>query len=77
MQGRPWLFDSSLLSLKQFDGSIQPTKMDFSNEIFWIQMHNLPLACINEFMGNLIGNNIGSIKECDVDADGTRWGKTL
>lgn len=34
MKRRPWLFESSLLSLKHFDGYTPVSKMDFSKEGF-------------------------------------------
>lgn len=49
MTRRPWPFESSLLSLKPFDGySIPAAKMDFSGESFWVHFHDLPIACRNE-----------------------------
>lgn len=75
--GRPWLFDNFLFSLKQFDGRVPPAKMDFSKEVFWVNMHNLPLACMNEAKGTSIDNTIGTVIECDVDEEGTSWGKAL
>lgn len=53
MNGRPWLFDSYLFNLKPFNGHIQPSRMDFTTESFWVQMHNLPLDCMNEKFGHL------------------------
>lgn len=40
-------------------------------------MHNLPLACMNEIMGNFIGKSIGMVQECDVGEDEIEWGKVL
>lgn len=47
LRGKPWLFDTSLLSLQHFDGCTPPAKMSFSKEEFWVQFHNLPLGCMN------------------------------
>lgn len=65
MNIRPWLFDSYLLALKPFDGCTLSLKMDFSKEAFWVQLHNLPIACMNAEIGNQIGSTIGVVKECD------------
>lgn len=73
MSRRPWLFESSLLSLKPFDGHTPALRMDFYRESFWVQLHNLSIAYMNEDMGNLIGNTIGLVKECDIQNDGSRW----
>lgn len=45
--GKPWMFDNNSLVLNMFDGFSQPNKMNFDTESFWIQMHNLHLACMN------------------------------
>lgn len=73
----PWLFDSFLFSLKLFDGRLPHAKMDFSKEIFWVHMHNLPLACMNKLKWTSIGNTIGTVMECDVTDDETGWGKAF
>lgn len=78
MARRPWLFESSLLFLKPFDGYTLTSKMDFSKEAFWVQLHDLPIARIKKDMGNFIGNNtIGLVKTCDVQNDGSGWGTVL
>lgn len=74
---RPWLFESFLLSLKPFDGYTLASKMDFSKEAFWVQLHELPIACMNEDMGIFISNTIGLVKACDVQIDGSGWGTVL
>lgn len=40
-------------------------------------MHDLPFGCMNEAMGFEIGNTIGKVQECDIQADRTGWGKAL
>lgn len=77
MQGCPWLFDSGLFFLKEFDGCIPPSKMDFNRESFWIHMYNLPLASMNEFMENFIGSTFRLVMDYDVGADETGWEKSL
>lgn len=47
--------------------------MNFNKERMWVQMHNLPLACMNEVRGRLIGESIGSVEEVDVKEDGSGW----
>lgn len=78
MAKKLWLFEASLLSLKSFFGGCTSThKMDFPRESFWVQMHNLPIACMNEDMGNRIRNTIGVVKNYDVQLDGLGWGTFL
>jgi len=40
LEGRPWLFDRSLLVLKEIDEDIPPSHMDFSKAFFWVQQKN-------------------------------------
>lgn len=66
-----WLFEATLLFLKPFDSYTPTAKMDFSKEIFWVYMHNLPIGCINERIGTDIGKTIGTVKQCTVQKDGS------
>lgn len=38
-EGRPWLFDRSVLVLKEVDENIPPAQMDFHLSPFWVQVH--------------------------------------
>lgn len=77
MQGQPWLFDSFMFMLKQLDGCIPPSKMNFNIEVFWLHMHDLPITCMNEKLGLKIGKTIRQVKECVVRVNGIGWGKVF
>lgn len=62
LEGKPRHFDNSLFILKPFDG-LTPPKMSFDYEVFWIQLHNLPLMCMNCERGHQIRATIGTVKE--------------
>lgn len=51
--------------------------MVFTKESFWVQLHNLPLAYMNEDIGRQVGDTIGVVKDCDVQEDGFSWGKVF
>jgi hypothetical protein len=51
LEGRPWVFEGSLFSVQDFNGSLAPAKMDFDMVSFWVRMFHLPLACMIETMG--------------------------
>lgn len=60
MSRRPWLFENSLIIiLKEFNALIPTSKMDFTNERFWVHIHELPFGCMNEKMGLKIGKTMG------------------
>jgi hypothetical protein len=77
MEGRPWLFDGNLVSLKEFDGFTPPTKMCFDQASFWVRMYNLPLACMGKSSGNKIGSSVGDVEEVDVLDEDAGWGEYL
>lgn len=62
MNRHPWLFETSLLSLKPFNGYTPTIKIDFSKEVFWVHMHDLCIGCMNEKIGIDICKTIGTVK---------------
>lgn len=51
LTGGPWLFDNYLVAMQKFDGSIPPDQLDFSTTTLWVQIHGLPLVCMNKEVG--------------------------
>jgi hypothetical protein len=76
-EGRPWLFDRCVLVLKEVEESILPSQMDFSKALFWVQVHDMPLTCMNREIGYRIGESLGAVEEVDVTGDGVGWGRCL
>lgn len=70
------MFDRYLLILNEFDGS-PPSQMDFSKSPFWIQIHDMPLVCMNGGVGRKIGESLGEVWDVDVAGDGVGWGSFL
>jgi hypothetical protein len=77
LEGRPWLFDRSLLVLKEIDENTPPSLMEFSNALFWVQLHDMPLTCMNREVGMRIGRSLGVVEDIDVTGDGVGWGRSL
>ncbi|GMY17896.1 hypothetical protein FCV25MIE_13135 [Fagus crenata] len=77
MNGSPWLFDNSLLALKEFDGSIPATQVQFTHSWFWVQLHGIPLYYMTRETGEQVGGTIGMVKEVDVSENGVGWGNAL
>jgi hypothetical protein len=48
LNGRPWSFDRQILVLNEFDGSTLPSQLEFNYSLFWIQVHDMPLICMNK-----------------------------
>lgn len=77
LQGRPWLFDRFLLLLYDFDGVTPPVQMSFSHSPFWVQIHDMPILCMNRGVGLKIGASLGTVIDVDVAGDGVGWGRCL
>jgi hypothetical protein len=77
MEGRPWSFDRQIIVLNEFDGSIPPSQLEFNHSPIWIQVHDMPLICMNKSVGTKIGNSLGELVDIDVAGDGMGWGSYL
>ncbi|XP_042962703.1 uncharacterized protein LOC122296978 [Carya illinoinensis] len=75
--GRPWFFDRSLLSLQEVDDTVSINKTQFSYKPFWVQLHNLPLATMNEEVGTQFAASIGHVIRVETELDGRVWGRCL
>ncbi|XP_042949100.1 uncharacterized protein LOC122281356 [Carya illinoinensis] len=75
--GRPWFFDRSIVAIQLFDGSIPFNEIVFNYELFWVQIHNLPLNSMNQEVGGQVGAIIGKVLKVDVDEEGWGWGRCL
>lgn len=74
MEGRPWIFYNSLFVRKQLEGRAQTSSMLFNTQLFWVQMFDLPIRCMNKVYGKQIGESIGRVLHVDVDADEYQMG---
>lgn len=77
MEGRPWLYDGNLVSLKEFDGLTPPSNLSFDMASFWVRMYNLPLACMGKTAGQKLGESVGLVEEVDVAEGEAGWGEFL
>jgi hypothetical protein len=69
MAGRPWSYDRTLLILKNFDGQISPSQIDFSVSPIGIRIHDMPLGCVNRAVGIKIGSSLGPVEDVAVAKD--------
>jgi len=77
LAGRPWSYDRTLLILNEFDGKISPSQMDFSSSPIWVQVHDMPLGCMNRGVGSQIESSLGEVEEVPVAEDDVGWGRYL
>ncbi|GMY05644.1 hypothetical protein FCV25MIE_00883, partial [Fagus crenata] len=77
MTGAPWLFDNSLLLLKEFDGSCPASQVQFSWCCFWVQFYGVPLFYMTKQTGEHVGSIFGKVEEVDVFENGVGWATYL
>lgn len=75
--GSPWHYDNSLLLLIEPKGMGEIAKLDFSKATFWVQIHNIPIVCMNQESAFQLGCKIGRVKEIDLGATGNCLGKFI
>jgi hypothetical protein len=48
--------------------------MEFSVSPIWVQIHNMPLGCMNREAGFQIGSTLGKVEDVAVAEDDVGWG---
>lgn len=75
-EGCPWLFDNHIFLIESFDGFTQLRHIKFAKVAFWVQLHNLLMAGMNQYVGEKIRGSLG-IVVVDVDEEVIGWGHYL
>ncbi|KAK6141886.1 hypothetical protein DH2020_024364 [Rehmannia glutinosa] len=73
LDGGPWSFDNLMLMLAQLYPSVVPMTIPMHSLLFWVQIFNLPIGCLNENVGRQLGNFIGSFVEYDPKNSSSVW----
>ena len=73
----PWVFDKHLIVLKEVNGDDVPNWGDWCYTPFWVQAHNLPMRCIGEKIGMMIGEATGVALRVWKDKEGKCSGSFL
>ncbi|XP_042942902.1 uncharacterized protein LOC122277085 [Carya illinoinensis] len=77
LQGRPWSFDRSLVCLQEIDGQVPLNEVVFTKEPFWVQAHDMPMACMTKEVGMELFSGMEAILEVETDEGGCGWGCSL
>ncbi|XP_050229355.1 uncharacterized protein LOC126678502 [Mercurialis annua] len=77
LMGGPWNYQEYLLVLEAPTGIGDITEAKFNLVPFWIQIHQLPLMCLNKEAGLSLGKQIGEVEEVDHGASGDCLGKYI
>ncbi|TXG48504.1 hypothetical protein EZV62_024379 [Acer yangbiense] len=72
----PWHFDRHLLALEKLEGTGNISQLSFSKAEFWVQIHDIPIMCMNRCMAKWLAAQIGDIIEIPSKSREC-WGKFL
>lgn len=77
MSGGPWHYAGSLIVLEEPKGVGEIEKLKFDKAIFWVQIHNIPILCMNRETAFFLGKKIGAVKDLDLGAAGDCLGSFI
>lgn len=72
--GGPWHFDRALIVLIEPTGIGDIKNQSFTHTTFWVQIHNIPIMCMNKEAIQKLREKIGTIKEVETDEVGNVLG---
>ncbi|KAH9703270.1 zinc knuckle protein [Citrus sinensis] len=70
LMGGPWHFDRALIVLTKPTGIGDIKNQSFTHATFWVQLHNIPIMCMNKEAIQKLGEKIGTVKEVETDEAG-------
>ncbi|TXG56744.1 hypothetical protein EZV62_018057 [Acer yangbiense] len=72
----PWHFDRSLIVLVKPEGTGDISQLSFDIAEFWVQIHDIPIMCMNRRMAKWLAEQIGRVIEIPIESREC-WGKFL
>ncbi|KAH9728008.1 hypothetical protein KPL70_008866 [Citrus sinensis] len=70
LMGGPWHFDRALIVLTEPTGIEDIKNQSFTHTTFWVQLHNIPIMCMNKEAIQKLGEKIGTVKKVETDEAG-------
>ncbi|KAH9754526.1 hypothetical protein KPL71_015466 [Citrus sinensis] len=68
--GGPWHFAGALIVMIEPKGIGNVNEQTFTHASFWVQIHNVPIMCMQKCAVQKLGEKIGEVKEIETDEDG-------
>ena len=68
--GGPWHFDRALIVLTEPKGIGEISKQSFDYVSFWVQICNVPIACMEKDFLYELGGKIGEVEEVEANENG-------
>ncbi|XP_024038344.1 uncharacterized protein LOC112097374 [Citrus clementina] len=75
LSGGAWHFDRALIVLTEPKRIGEVSKQDFSHVHFWVQICNIPIACMEREFLQELGGMIGKVEEVETDENGDCFGE--
>ena len=75
--GGPWHFDRALIVLEEPKGIGNVADQPFSHVSFWVQLHNVPLMCMQINTVREMGSKIGRVEDLATDETGDCFGEYI
>jgi hypothetical protein len=63
--------------VNEYDGKSPPSQLTFTHSPICVQVHDMPLNCMNMGVGPKIGATLGHVEEVAVAEDDAGWGRCL
>ncbi|XP_057779451.1 uncharacterized protein LOC130998033 [Salvia miltiorrhiza] len=71
----PWHIFNDLILIQKLDPLQSAATVEFKNISMWIQLHNLPITCMEQEMVRKIGDKVGTVLEIESGEGGRCLGK--
>ncbi|TXG69525.1 hypothetical protein EZV62_004460 [Acer yangbiense] len=75
-QRGPWHFENSLIALEKPVGLGNISKLGFNKADFWIQIHEVPIMCMNRRIARWLADQLGEVVEIPSKSREC-WGKYM
>lgn len=72
LEGRPWSYDKTILIIDKLKERTPLSQMKLHHTSIWLQVHDMPLECMNKGVGTKIGGSLGQVLEVAVADDDVR-----
>ncbi|TXG53376.1 hypothetical protein EZV62_022545 [Acer yangbiense] len=76
LQRGPWHFGNSLIVLEKSTGEGNVSKLGFNRADFWVQIHDIPILCMNRRTAKWLAKQIGEVVEIPSESREC-WGKFM
>lgn len=70
-----WNFSNSLIIFKKYQASLAVDQCDFSTNLLWVQIFDVPISLHFEYIGRMIGSSLGKVLDVDENFNKVLWVK--